>query len=218
MRRMTIAIAALTVIVGLGSTIPTAAASETPTAGSLHKPWIQWAFGSSGAPLLDQDFCGEMVNGVFFMTVAGGQPTSVSRTVNCEVPDGVPILATPGGVIAWAPTDGKTDNQLQRSIFNQLGPLKQDSVHVRLDGTEIPHGRLVSPDPYTIALEPGNLIQTIDPGVTGDSTRVADAFYFKVIDPLDPGDHVIITRDSYDYRSTGGEVVTYRTKFLVHVS
>src|SRR5437762_13737790 len=60
MRRTTIAIAALTVVIGLGSMTPTAVASGIPRAGALHKPWIRWAFGSSSAPLLDQDLCGEM--------------------------------------------------------------------------------------------------------------------------------------------------------------
>ncbi len=218
MRRSTIAIAALAVLVGFVSAAPAAVASGSPRVGSLHRPWVQWAFGSSEAPLLQEDLCGEMVNGVFFLTVAGGSPTSVKRKVHCDVPEGVPILATPGGAIAWDPTDGKTDRQLRRSLYDVLAELRPNSVRLKLDGTQIPHGRLVSPDPYTLELEPGNLIETVDPAVKGHSTRIAEAWYFKVIKPLDPGHHVLVTSDKYDYRSSGGEVARYRTRFIIHVS
>jgi hypothetical protein len=202
-----------------GTFVPPATASlRQATPPQLHRQWVKWAFGSSGAPLLQEDFCGEEVNGVFFLTVAGGVPTSVTRRVDCEIPADVPILVTPGGAIAWAPTDGTTDRQLRRSLLNFLSDLIVQSVRLVLDGREIRHGDLVLPDPYTLSLEPGNLIQTVDPSVTGDETRVAEGWYFRLIGPLDPGDHVLVATDKYDYRATGGEVVRYRTIFRIDVA
>jgi hypothetical protein len=79
------------------------------------------------------------------------------------------------------------------------------------------HGPLVVPDPYTIQLEPGNFLQTLDPAVTGDSTRVADAAYFRLLH-LDPGDHTLVASAKYDLRHSGGEVVRYRSRFKIHVA
>jgi hypothetical protein len=220
MRRLMVGLCAAGLLVGLVSVGPASASKsagrETPTA--LHDSWIQWAFGSSGAPLLQPDFCGEVIDGVFYMTVAGGAPTSINRRVDCEIPAYTPILTTPGGNIVWAPTDGKTDQALRKSLFASLTPLLVRSVRVKVDGGEIDHGPLAVPDPHDIALEPGNLIETVDPGVTGDSTRIADGFYFELLQPLAPGDHVIVTSDKFDYRDTGGELVHYRTRFAIHVS
>jgi hypothetical protein len=216
MRRLVIAasVAALVVV-----SVPGAAGASTSgdTGGSLRRQWIQWAFGDSGAPLLQEDLCGEVVDGVFFMTVAGGSPTSVTRRIDCEIASGVPVLATPGGFIGWAPTDGTTDQRLARTLFDALENLRINSVHLRLDGEEVPHGDLKVSDPYTLPLEPGNLIQTVDPAVVGDSTRVIYGWYFKLIPSLTPGDHVLVATDRFDFRADGGELVRYRTVFTIHV-
>jgi hypothetical protein len=84
--------------------------------------------------------------------------------------------------------------------------------------TEIPHGDLRVSDPYTLHLEPGNLIQTVDPGVVGDSTTIMTGWYFKLIQPLAPGDHVLVATDRWDYSDSGGEVARYRTVFTIHVA
>jgi len=199
-------------------------AAATGTSGAaggvapLPREYIQWAFGDAGAPLLDPDLCGEVVNGVFFMTVAGGAPTSITRRIECEIPIGVPLLATTGGFIAWAPTDGRTDRQLSRTLFDALENLRINSVHLRLDGQEISHGALRVSDPYDLPLEPGNLIQTVDPSVVVDSTRVMYGWYFRRLQPLPPGDHVLIATDKFDFTADGGEVARYRTVFTIHVS
>jgi hypothetical protein len=219
MRRIVVLFAVVALVGGLflepASASGVSARKATPA--RLHRAWIDWAFGSSGAPLLDPEFCGEQVGNVFFLTVAGGAPESVTRRLDCDIPADVPILVTPGGAIAWAPTDGETDRQLRRSLFNMLSELIVQSVHLSLDGEEIDHGPLEVPDPYTLALEPGNLIQTVDPNVTGDSTRIADGFYFKLIGPLDPGDHVLVASDKFNYTGAG-EIVRYRTTFRLHVA
>jgi hypothetical protein len=71
-------------------------------------------------------------------------------------------------------------------------------------------------DPYNLHLEPGNLIQTVDPSIVGDSVRLADGWYFAKLAPLSPGHHVIVTSDKFDYRRVG--VVHYRTEFRVDVA
>ena len=212
MRRLILATCVAALVIG-----PITAA----TAGrdlSLRRQYIQWAFGDSGAPLLDPELCGEVVDGVYFMTVAGGTPTSVTRKLDCDIPAGVPLLATPGGGIAWSPTDGRTDRQLAAFLLETLGTIRINSVHLRLDGEEIRHGALKVSDPYTLHLEPGNLIQTVDPGVVGDSTRIMVGWYFKLLQPLPAGDHVLVATDRFDYRPFGGEVARYRTVFSLHVA
>ena len=75
------------------------------------------------------------------------------------------------------------------------------------------------PDPYTLRLEQGNMLQMIDPNVTGDRTRIDEGAYFRLIGPLDPGDHLLVTSARYDLRAFGGDdVVRYRTFFRLHVS
>lgn len=220
MRRLVIAISGLGLCVSLlaaGPVSASAAAVQQPPI-ALHSSWIQWAFGDSGAPLLRSRFCGEVVNGVFYMTVAGGSSSSINRKVNCDIPAYTPILATPGGNITWAPTDGRTDQKLMKSLLGSLTNLMVRCVKLKVDGGEIDHGPLVIPDPYDLALQPGNLIQTVDPGVTGDSTRIVNGWYFELLSALSLGDHVIVASDKWDYRDTGGGVLRYRTTFNIHVS
>lgn len=214
MRRIAVTLTAVAALLGLLAA-PASAALQPPL--RLHRQWTQWAFGSSTAPLLQEDLCGERVGDVFFLTVVAGSPTSITRRVDCTVQSGVPVLVTPGGVITWAPTDGTTDRQLQLSLFRFLPHLIVQSVRLVLDGREIDHGPLVVPDPYTIQLEPGNFLQTLDPAVTGDSTRVADGAYFRLLH-LDPGDHTLVASAKYDFRHSGGDVVRYRSRFKIHVA
>jgi hypothetical protein len=47
-------------------------------------------------------------------------------------------------------------------------------------------------DVYTIKLEPGNFIQTVDDGVPGDETEVASGGWFVRINPLTPGEHELL--------------------------
>jgi hypothetical protein len=67
--------------------------------------------------LCQEDLCGEIVDGTFFMTVTGGAPESVTRHIDCEVPEGTPLLVTPGGAIVWAPTEGKSYNDLFKTLL-----------------------------------------------------------------------------------------------------
>jgi hypothetical protein len=185
-----------------------------PVSLRLHRHWFQWAFGSSGAPLLDHEFCGEQVGGTFYLTLAGGVAADDKRHIDCDIPSGVPILVPIGGVIGWSNT--QTDQEMHDEVFALLRRLIVRSVHLRLDGVELDHGPIVAPDPYNLHLEPGNLIQTVDPTIEGDSVRIADGWYFVKLAPLSPGHHVIVASDKIDYRRIG--LVQYRTEFSVDVA
>jgi hypothetical protein len=212
MRRLMIAAMLLAV-----ATVPTAALanSQAVKEGSgvpsgLRREWIEWAFGSSGNPLVQRGFCGEQVGGAFFLTVAIATP--VSRRIRCEIPSGLPVLVTPGGAIAWSPTDGTTDSELYSTLLNDLlRKVVLGSVRVKLDGELLPRGPLVIPDPFNLSLEPGNFIQTYDPNVTGHSTLVMEGWWFTYIRALTPGAHVLIANDRF--RGLG----RFRTVFEINV-
>lgn len=211
----------LAVAVMLTAAVEAAAAPRLVTSSSqtlavpdwLHRGWFQWAFGGSTAPLLHRHLCGEQVGSVFFLTLAGGVKTDDIRHVHCEIPRHVPILAPLGGTIEWSNTE--SDQEMHDAVFRSLRHLIVHSVHVRLDGEELPHGPLVAPDPYNLTLEPGNLIQTVDPSITGHTVRVADGWYFALLSPLHAGSHVLVTTNKFDFPRAG--VAHYRTTFQVDV-
>jgi hypothetical protein len=219
MRKSLVALV-LGLFVCVSSVAPASAGGDTgsdPTltvSSRLHRHWFQWAFGSSRAPLLDHEFCGEQVGGTFYLTLAGGVNADDKRHIHCDIPSGVPILAPIGGVIVWSNT--QTDQEMHHDAFAFLRRLIVRSVHLRLDGVELEHGPVVAPDPYNLHLEPGNLIQTVDPTIEGDSVRIIDGWYFVKLAPLSPGHHVIVASDKFDLRRAG--VVQYRTEFSVDVA
>jgi hypothetical protein len=210
MRRRVVSLILLTVCAGAASP---SAASAGDRAGrvpaGLRRDWIEWAFGSSVNPLMQKGFCGEEVGDTFFLTLTGGAPAK--RVVHCDIPSGLPVLAPPGGVISWAPTDGRTDSELFETTAKQLQPIILDSVRVILDGERLRRGRLYVSDPFDLDLEPGNLIQAVDPDVTGHSTRVMFAYWFTYIPELTPGDHLLVTSDKFK------GIGLFRTRFHIHV-
>jgi hypothetical protein len=192
-----------------GAGVATAGRRAERIPSGLRRDWIEWAFGSSTNPLLQENFCGERVGDTFFLTVTAGAPDV--RIVHCRIPAGVPILVPPGGVISWAPTDGRTDSQLFQTTARQLESVILESVKVKLDGEPVPVGRLFVSDPFNLDLEPGNLIQEIDPNVTGDSTRVMFAYWFVYIPRLSSGSHLLVTSDKFQ------DVGLFRTRFHINV-
>ena len=220
MRRLSVFISVMGLLLGLTGVGPASARGDTatdptqPVSLRLHRQWMHWAFGSSSAPLLDPELCGEQVGGTFFLNLAGGVAADDKRHIHCDIPSGVPILVPIGGVIVWSNT--QTDQEMHSDRFAGLRRLIVRSVHVRLDGVELDHEPLVAPDPYTLHLEPGNLIQTVDPSIVGDTVRLAEGWYFAKLAPLAPGHHVIVASDKFDLRKVG--VVQYRTEFSVDVA
>lgn len=192
MRRVMVATLAMALAVAiLGSGSATAERRERRAPLALQWQWVEWAFGSSANPLMQEGFCGEQIGDTFFMTVTGGEPAV--RRLTCEIPAGVPLLVTPGGGIAWASAD-ETGSELYSILLNDLlGKVILDSVRVTLDGERLRRGPLTILGPRDLALEPGNFIQTVDPSVAGDATLVIAGGWFSYISPLSRGQHVMRT-------------------------
>jgi hypothetical protein len=204
MRRLivaTLAVAVAIALPGSGSAMAGRRASSPPLA--LQRQWVNWAFGSSSNPLMQEDLCGEQIGDTFFLTSHAGPGT---RELTCEIPAGVPVLVTPGGAIVWAPTDGETGSELYSTLLNDfLGKIILDSVRVTLDGQRLRRGPLTITGPRELRLEPGNLIQTVDPSVEGDSTVVMTGGWFRLISPLSQGQHVL--RAAQRVRGVGRSVL-----------
>jgi hypothetical protein len=163
--------------------------------------WMGWAFGGSANPLLT-GICGEQVGKLFFLSPA----TELGAEADCRLRPGTPLLASPAGVIAWAPTNGQTDAELLAERDAALVDLSDPAV--TLDGRALEvEDTLRFSDVYTIGLEPGNFIQTVDPAVLGDQTRVATAGWFLRLNPLPPGEHELVL--SVDFDGSPGAQITF---------
>ena len=159
----------LAALVGLASSAP-AAAEKGATPAHSHSSgaslldwqerWNTWAFGSSANPLLS-GLCGERVGKRFFLA-ASVEPVA---EVDCHLRPGTSLLATPAGVIFWA-SAGETDAELLAGRDDALATASPPLA--TLDGRPLDlDGALESSGVYTIPLEPGNFIQTVDPSVSG---------------------------------------------------
>ena len=157
---------------------------------AVQDAWTAWALGSSTDPLLQEadDFCGEVVDGQFFLTAAIS-PGRTERT--CMVPAGMEIVSVGAGSFRYKGAAHETDSELFRGNMKDLKPINLDSVKVKVDGALVPRGSLVCPPSTDIDLEPGNLLQEIDPAVTGDSARVSSCAWMYVLAPLSVGSHTL---------------------------
>ena len=155
---------------------------------AIEQAWTAWVLGSSSNPLLAEDFCGEVVDGRFFLTVTVA--TGVTE-LDCEIPAGTEVVASPFGAISWAPTDGKTGTKLFNATFGYLDGVVPKSVKVQVDGTSLEKEPMLCSHPFKIALEPGNSLQQLDSNVEGDSTKVVTCGWFYLLDPLSSGQHTI---------------------------
>src|SRR4051794_3002217 len=162
-RLLVCALSALT----LGLATPTVAGASVNPRASVED--LQWArrlnfyyFGSSANPLQHQT-CGRQFGDVFILTqsVEGGQERS------CTIARGQTLLATPGGTISWAPTDGTTPAELRSSCDEAFATLT--GAETILDGNAVPRVAVKS-FVHPMKLQPGNFAQAVDPAVTGHST------------------------------------------------
>jgi hypothetical protein len=168
--------------VGFGATIDEAALD------AIEQAWTAWALGGSSNALLAEDFCGEIVEGKFFLTVTIG---SGATELDCTIPSGMQAVASPFGAFSWAPTDGKTGTKLFNATFGYLKGVVPKAVKVVVDGSTLPKGPMLCSQPFDISLEPGNSLQQLDPNVKGDSTKVVTCGWFYLVGPLSPGSHTI---------------------------
>ena len=146
-------------------------------------------FGSGANPLLNGT-CGRVIGGSYIL------PASIEpgTELTCRVPRDTPLLGTPGGAIAWAPTDGTTARELSRSVDDMFETLCCPRATV--DGRRLSVFEVKSPV-HPMKLQPGNFIQTVDPAVTGTSTLVAHRLWLVSIAPLSPGQHTVVTSDVF---------------------
>ena len=155
----------------------------------IEEGWAAWALGSSSNALLGEEgFCGEVVDGRFFLALTLG---TGATELDCAIPSGVEAVASPFGALAWAPTDGKTGTKLFNSALGYLDGVVPKSVSVKVDGTALPREPMMCSLPFEVALEPGNSLQRIDSAVKGDSTKVVACAWMYLVEPLSDGQHTI---------------------------
>jgi hypothetical protein len=118
--------------------------------------------------------------------------TEPGQERSCTIPAGLPILASPAGSIAWAPTDGSTPEEL--SAARDAGLAGLTARRATLDGASLPL-QLVKNFVHPLKLQPGNLVQTVDPNVKGTSTLVATGTWLTWIRDLAPGHHTVVLSD-----------------------
>jgi len=189
MKRFTTAVLAAVLVLGM-TTVADAIRPQrfASDAMAIEQAWTAWVLGSSSNPLLAEDFCGEVVDGRFFLTVSVG---TGATELDCEIPAGVEAVASPFGAFTWAPTDGKTGTQLFNATFDYLDGVVPRAVNVQVDGTSLPKEPMICSQPFDIALEPGNSLQQIDPKVKGDSTKVVTCAWFYLVGPFSSGQHTV---------------------------
>ena len=192
MRKIVLAVAIWAVVVP--ATIPAAHAGDGAISfgrRALHREWVAWAAGSNTNPLVDPAFCGEIVDGRFFLNLAG----VLEGRYDCEIPAGVTIVASAGYAIFWKPTDARSDQRLRHLVNQNLqhfGP-----PHGRLDGEVVDLGpSFAKTNVYRIAVGEDSLLQTADPDFPDGRTHTkvaAGAWVFKV-SSLAVGDHRLAVR------------------------
>jgi hypothetical protein len=191
MRRFVAFVCAAGLVLGLAIAADAARPARlAEDASAIQNGWLTWAVGSSTNPLLQDGFCGEVVGDRFFLNAALGPGRA---QVSCEVPAGMTLVGTPAGAFGW----NESDDDLLHGNLRQLKGLVVPSINVKVDGAVVPRGAMVCPEPIDVELEPGNLLETIDPAVTGDSTRASICGWFYVLGPLSTGQHTVLLSDKF---------------------
>jgi hypothetical protein len=164
----------------------------------------QWFLGDASNPLLaglDGD-CGEVMDGVFFMTA----PIDVGVEMDCIVPVGTPIVLSHAGFFATEGIDGDTDQELE-SVAGAGFVTSTDEL--TLDGRELPL-QPIDAGAFDVVSAPGSFYDTVL-GVGTGIIRTALVANLVFIHPLPPGDHVI--QGAVTFVGDGAFSVTYH----VHV-
>jgi hypothetical protein len=166
MKRITMAVFAALLLLGVASVGATGRSAQlADEAMALEQAWAAWLLGGSSNALLAEDFCGEVVDGRFFLTISAA---TGATELDCEIPAGTEVVASPFGALTWAPTDGENGTQLFNAVFDYLDGVVPRSVKLVLDGTTLPKEPMLCAHPFDIALEPGNSLQQLDPAVEGE--------------------------------------------------
>jgi hypothetical protein len=189
MKRITLAVLAALLLLGVTSVGATGRSAQlAEEAMALEQAWAAWLLGGSSNALLAEDFCGEVVDDRFFLTITAA---TGATELDCEIPAGTEAVASPFGALAWAPTDGENGTQLFNAAMGFMDGVVPRAVKVVVDGATLPKEPMLCSHPFDMALEPGNSLQQIDPDVEGDSTKVVICAWVYVVGPLSSGEHTI---------------------------
>ena len=188
MKRFIITALAATLV--LGTTMAADAVRQhrlAEDAMAIEQAWSAWLLGGSSNALLAEDFCGEVVDGKFFLTVTMPQGranwTARSRA-GCR-----PSRRRSGLSRGHRPT-GRPGRSCSKDVGlpERCRAQSREGRCRRVDPTE---GPMLCSQPFDISLEPGNSLQQLDPKVKGDSTKVVTCGWFYLVGPLSPGSHTI---------------------------
>jgi hypothetical protein len=192
MRRKLFVLTAVLAVNLVASALPAHAGAVLPFGsrpyGHSYSSWMrmigQWNLGDASNPLiagLGGD-CGELMNGVFFMT----SPIDVGVEFDCDVPIGAPIVFSHAGYFATIGIDGETDAELQAVV--EAG-FTFTSNSLMLDGVALPL-QAIDAGVYDVISEQGSFYDVIL-GLGTGSIRTALRGNVVVLRPLAPGDHEI---------------------------
>jgi hypothetical protein len=154
-------------------------------------------------PLAHPELCGANRYGVRFMSAANGGTTA---TIRCRLPEGTPILMTPGGGLC----SGVTDNLFTRRELAACANQFVDgitNVRLRVDGERVRRiwaFRVTSPL-VTLDLPTDNLF-----GVPAQTTPMVLAGWFVMLRPLPVGSHTLVAHDEF-----GGATAQLTVKLTV---
>jgi hypothetical protein len=179
---------------GTAAAVPGGSSAFGASSVDFQQRYYGWLLGSSTAPLLQDNFCGETVDGTFFLNTTIVPVTDAT----CTIPTGTRLVASPGGTVWWFPTDATTDAGLLAVRDASLTDIT--NVTATLDGRalEVQSG-FAKTDVYTIPLAPDSFIKTYDPNTAGlTQTRVASGGWILRIQPLPPGSHTLVLSDDID--------------------
>jgi len=192
MRRRIVPFLAILIVMLVGAAAPVQAGPALPyqaqLKGNSYQEWMQlvgqFFLGDASNPMIAglEGECGQLVDGVFFMTA----PIDVGLEFDCEVPLGTPIVLSWAGFFATEGIEGDTDEEL---IAAAEAGFTYTSSSVTVDGTSVPL-RTINAGAFDVISEPGGFYDTVV-GVGTGPVRTVLIGNLVVLHPLPPGDHTI---------------------------
>jgi hypothetical protein len=200
MRRIVVALLAAVLALCLAAPaqagkLPTQAHVRGHSIVEWQRLFLDWLTTSS-ENILFNGGCGEVVDGVYFMPVT----TQPGLEVECDVPKGVPVLASPAGTFSEIPTWGSNDAEVQADLDATWALLLSSAVEV--DGASVSlEGVGTTAGVYDVGpVEEGSYFDLICEGIPapckvdfapGDTVRLASAADIVILHPFTPGTHTV---------------------------
>jgi hypothetical protein len=173
--------------------IPSGSSAFGASSVVWEQRYIQWLFGSDTNPLMQDGLCGQSFNGVLFLNAA----TIPDFEADCTVKAGTQILASPGGTVEWAPTNGTTDEQLLAQLAIDETAIANPAATVDGRAINVTDG-FTRGGAYTISVGADSFIKSVDPTFPSDltETRAASSAWIARLTPLTPGTHTLVLSDT----------------------